>query len=303
MGRSHRRPVLCGKRVLFEEAEMSTEAIERWTPTDAEYYSAHDWLSHSSFKIFCKSPKAYERHIINGVPIKPNTSMQFGSEVDAAVFHPGGIAAGMAIAGPSVLSPSGRRVGKAYKAFVEANAGREIVKHDEPLARVITALGEHAEAMGLLDAEGEAQPCFRWVTDVDGEPVQRRAKLDKLPKSLAYVCDLKTAREVNAEDFSKAIISLGYHTQGSWYLDAVEAHYGVRPPFYIVAVQNCEPFDVEVYKLSERFLELGRQRIETKLREFVACRKQGQWRRESHGKVLELDPPAWAEKNMNDWSL
>jgi hypothetical protein len=276
---------------------------QRWNVTDAEYYACKDWLSHSELKLFMQSPKKYERHVLQGLPFKTNDSMKFGSEVDAAVFHADGIAANLAIAGPSVLSPTGRKVGKAYKAFCEANAGKTIIKHDEPLARVIAALGEHAEAMGILDADGEAQPAFRWTTEVDGVQIQRRAKLDKLHGSLDFIADLKTAREVDPESFSRAILNLGYHTQASWYQDAVESVHGVRPPFLIVAVQNCEPFDVEVYELDEAFLELGRRKIETKLREFAACKQTNKWRPETHGRITKLSPPVWAEKALNDWTF
>lgn len=274
-----------------------------WTPTDAEYFAATEWLSHSEFKLFAKSPALYERHVIRGVPVKTNDSMDFGSEVDAAVFHPSGFAANVAVPSRDDLSPTGRKTGEKFKAFCEANAGKQIVKADEPLARVLDSLHSHPEAIGVLEAMGESQVAFRWESEVGGVKLNRRAKLDKLPTGLPFIADLKTTKDPSPDSFAKDIVNLKYHTQAVWYQDAVESQYGQRPPFLIVAVQNCEPYDCEVYELDDDFIQLGRRTIDAKLAEFVACRAANRWRRESHGKIVKLSPPRWASYQLDDWKF
>jgi hypothetical protein len=280
-----------------------TQLIDTWTPTDAEYFAATDWLSHSEFKLFAKSPRLYEHHVINGVPVKRNESMEFGSEVDTAVFHPDGFGGGMVIAPESVLGKGGIRSGAAYTEFVAANPGKVICKRRDPVVRALDSLHDHAEARGVLESLGECQVALRWESEVNGVPLKRRAKLDKLPTGLPFIADLKTTKDVSASSFAKDIITFKYHTQAEWYRDAVEARYGVRPPFLIVAVQNCEPFDCEVYELNETFLMLGRKLIDDKLAEYVACRSANKWRPTSHDQIVKLAPPYWAEKELTAWNL
>lgn len=276
---------------------------ERWNIDDAAYYADKEWLSHSDWKLFARSPSLYERHCIKGVPIKPNASMEFGNMVDACVFHRDGFAAKVAIAPQDVLSKRGTRQGRKFQEWAAQHEGRVILTHKDPLANVLEAIAGHEEAMGVFNAEGESQPAIRWESTVDGITVKRKAKLDKLPNDLSFLADLKTTRDPSPESFAKDIINFGYHTQAVWYQDAVEAISGVRPPFLIVAVQNCEPYDVEVYKLNDAFLELGRRKIDAKLSEFVACRLANRWRKPTHGQVIELAPPFWAEKQLTDWNL
>lgn len=282
---------------------MSNATTEQWKPTDAEYFASKEWLSHSEWKHFAKSPKAYQRYVLDGVPFKRSASMEFGSLVDAAVFHPDGFGAGLVTIPDRVLSASGSKAGGKWEDFKAANAGKILVKQDDNLYRVLDALSDHAEAMGILESLGESQPTFRWETEIDGVTVKRRAKLDKLPTGLPFIADLKTTVDPSAESFARDIVSLGYHTQAVWYQDGIEAQYGKRPPFLIVAVQNCEPFDCEVYELDESFISLGRKRIDAKLSEFVACREAGYWRKPSHGKIVKISPPYWAEKNQQEWVL
>lgn len=274
-----------------------------WQPTEAEYFATRDWLSHSEFKLFMRSPRLYERHVIQGVPVKTNESMEFGKAVDEAVLHPDGFCAGVAWATPEVLSKTGRKVGKKWAAFLLASQGKTVLKDGEPVARVIQSICEHTEAHAILDSLGDRQKAIRWVCEVEGVTIQRRAKIDLLPTGLPFIVDLKTARDVEPSTFAKAIIDLGYHTQAVWYQDAVEAEYGRRPPFLIVAAQNCEPYGVEVYELNETFEMLGRKAIDEGLRRFVNCRRNETWRPESHGTIVKLAPPRWAEAALQDWQL
>lgn len=283
---------------------MIANAKQDWKPTDAEYYAATDWLSHSDFKHFLKSPKAYQRYVLDGIPFKRTSSMEFGSLVDAAVFHPDGFGRGIVTIPDEVLSGSGARHGHKWKEFAAANEGKILLKNgDNSLYNVLEALSDHAEAIGILEALGESQVAFRWESEVEGVALKRRAKLDKLPTGLPFIADLKTTADPSPASFASQIVSLGYHTQGVWYQDAVESKYGVRPPVLLVAAQNCEPFDVEVYELNAKFIELGRRRIDDNLPEFIACQKSGVWRKPTHNRIIEIAPPYWAERATNEWNF
>ena len=65
--------------------------------------------------------------------------------------------------------------------------------------------------------------------------------------------------------------------------------------YYIVAVRNTEPYDVEVYDLSELRFSLGRDRFERRADFFAHCIDTGDWHRDTHGEVIEPQVPAWAE--------
>lgn len=276
---------------------------EPWKPSDAEYYACKEWLSHSEWKYFVKSPKSYQRHVVDGLPFKKSDAMEFGSAVDAAAFHPDGYGAGVVVIPDEVLASNGARAGSKWKEFAAANQGKILVKSDDKILYVLESLTDHEEANAILACDGQAQPAFRWETEVNGVPLKRRAKLDKLAADLSFIADLKTTNDPSPEAFAKTIMDLRYYTQAVWYQDAVEAHHGVRPPFLIIAVQNCEPFDCEVYELNDTFIALGRKLIDEKLREFVDCRESDTWRRRSHGKITKLAPPYWAERALQDWTF
>lgn len=86
-----------------------------------------------------------------------------------------------------------------------------------------------------------------------------KTRPDWLPDHRRYLVDIKTTTCAAPAAFTKAIASYGYHQQAAWYLDGVEAVFGVRPErFAFVAVEKKEPYLVSTFWLDEEAIGWGR---------------------------------------------
>ena len=68
---------------------------------------------------------------------------------------------------------------------------------------------------------------------------------------------------------------------------------GVRLPVVIVAVEAAAPHVVQVYRVEEDLLELGRERYELLLAQLRVYREANKWPGYSEGE-MRLELPRWA---------
>jgi hypothetical protein len=85
-----------------------------------------------------------------------------------------------------------------------------------------------------------------------------------------WAMDLKTTNEPAYSDFRRDFFKYCYHVQCAWYMDLIKALKGVAvSEFYLLALQNCEPYLPALYKVSDQSLENGRIEYIKKLQSFV----------------------------------
>lgn len=166
---------------------------------------------------------------------------------------------------------------------------KEILDESEVVLcqNVRRAIFKHPEASKYLTG-GEAEVSIFW-----DHPIGVRCKLRADYLRGDCFSDLKSAIDVGFDGFGRAANKFEYHVQGAMYQDGIEALTGKRLPFYIVAVEKNEPFDVVVYEVPDVALDLGRAIYEDRLRKVRDCRATGFWPGVS-ARPVTLELPNWA---------
>lgn len=220
-------------------------------------------------------------------PKEQTPAMLFGSAVDCLLFD------GEAAYQERYVEHPGldfRTVaGKAWKA---ANEGKSIVPAE--VKGCAQAVREHPIAAGFLD-EGECQLSLFWTDAETGIDLKARPDIF-VPVNFGALVDLKTTDSADPEAFAKIAYRFRYHWQAAMYLDGLSACFGEQhnEAVYIVAERD-PPHRVEVMRLGEAELELGRDEYRIALRKYAECERNNHWPL-STGEVQELHFPGWAFK-------
>ena len=191
---------------------------------DPQYRSA-DGLNWSALKHIGKSPKHYQHQL--GALYSDSASFRLGRATHAAILEPHRFQSDW------VIYP-GRRAGKAWQAFHEEHAGREILNETEhrTAQAMAAAVQAHAPCAERLQ-EGWAERSIFWDEDIPcfAEPVTMKARLDWVYRDgEAWVLlDVKTARDISARGFGSAAGRYLYHGQVAHYLTGLQHIVGDAP--------------------------------------------------------------------------
>lgn len=175
--------------------------------------------------------------------------------------------------------------------FEAQSIGKVIVSKDEmeSLIGMSKAVHAHPEA-SLCFAGGIAETSIFWQDPEFG--VKCKARPDYVKASTLEVIDLKTTEDASTA-FSKSAFNYGYFRQAAFYSDGIEAVYGFRPTFKIVAVEKKAPYGVAVFKLTDAALHYGRLEYRKALKIYAECVAVGEWPSYWAGVQL-LDVPEFA---------
>ena len=187
---------------------------------------------------------------------------------------------------------------KEFKAKHEA-AGRSVVdQSDINLCEHIRSgiLSHPVASRHLADTQNELS--IFWTHPM-GVPCKSR--IDAL--SSWSISDLKFMRDITPAKVNRAIVDYGYDSQASFYSDAVFALTGERRPYFIVAAEKKEPFDVVVYELDDAILGLGRQKCNRWMERYVECMESGLWPGISDQKPIKAELGEWAYRELDDGKI
>ena len=162
------------------------------------------------------------------------------------------------------------------------------------------AITRHGLANEMVNSSvGVHERLVQWTNKETG--VLCKARIDRT-RNQGKIVDLKTSKDASARAFIRSIMDYGYHRQGAFYMDG-----SLGKKFSFIVVESQPPHGVQVYDLSEEFLELGRASYQGALKHIKICRdKYGSefdettvWPAYDYfyelGEVLS--PPAWAQKH------
>jgi hypothetical protein len=105
--------------------------------------------------------------------------------------------------------------------------------------------------------------------------VDMKSRLDIVQPG--FICDLKTARDIDPWGFGKAAGDMLYHAQMALYRDAWAAKTGEVLPVKVLAVEKTEPFRICCYMINEETLTEGQGLYENWLKQLVKCRETGKY--------------------------
>ncbi len=160
-----------------------------------------------------------------------------------------------------------------------------------------------AEAIRLHDIAGPlfqpdrgvAEQVHVWADRTYG--VWRRSMLDWQIRTAAgrlVVVDYKTTETASREAIRKSVASYGYHQQHAWYVDGAKAlDLDDDPGFIFVFQEKTAPYLVNVVRLDDLAVTVGRERNEQAIWRYAECRRTGVW--PGYGDDIDLiSLPPWA---------
>lgn len=268
--------------------------IESWDSSNDEYHSSPG-VSKSMLDVFIQDPLVFEGRFVSKwlERKRPSDAMKLGTLLHDIVLDPLGVGASVQIVPRDALTLDGRKSGMKFKHWRENNPGGIPIRWNDPVAFMLEAVRRNEMAMALLSAATDFEENQRWTDRETG--LLLRSRTDGICWPTA-ILDLKSTRDASPAEFTKSVLKYGYHRQAAMYQEPWEILSGERLPFYFIAVQSSEPYHCRVYQLSDEFVELGRQQIADARRRLAECLLTGVWADEVAGKIVELDPPAWATK-------
>lgn len=273
----------------------------------AEYF-AHPALSRSDLLGILNNVELWRARKDGRIPWPgPTPSMVFGSALD--MFLAGGkgpdpLPSDAVVIPAELLAKNGAKSTAAAKEFIAAHPGKQCLTPQEAerlrgeaeqqlqaLMACEAQIRAHTMARRLLlDGAMYRQHAMFWV---DSQAVLELKTLPDIVKLGSAVVDLKTSDDTSPRAFMAASRRYGYDIQAWMGREGWYQTYGDVLRFCFVVVRNKPPYDVEVYEATDAFFEAGEMRARKAMDRFQACRKSGKWRSPMHGKVYELEPPAW----------
>ena len=223
-----------------------------------------------------KSPLHYLTRVAS--PSEPTAAMRFGTLVHT-----------LAVGGPQPIIYDGPRSGdgsrKALKAFKEAHKGVTVyMPEDIEEARwCAESLRSNPRSAPLLVGQHELE--IDWAIGATA----CSSRLDVLGDG--FITEIKTASCVQPDRFRSACIGrYAYHAQLAFYrmaaawrtIEATRAAGKVlrdvpRRECFIVGVETRAPFDVIVFRLTERCLDAGGRLCHAWLTRLQSCLESDQW--------------------------
>lgn len=257
----------------------------------AAYDAITDRVNWSTLKAMGRSPQHYRHGLDN--PRADTPSLAMGRATHVAVLEPHLFMA------EHVVWKGGRRQGGAWDEFRAEHHDREILTEEEAakcLAIQRAVLTNHPASRYVTG--GKAEVTALWTEEepamggLSGYSIPCKARLDYVRPDV--LVDLKTTRDASPDAFGRTTWNFQYHVQSAWYRDAHAAAKGYELPFVIIAVETEAPYAVQVYRVPEHILELGRETYRALLSRLDWCRKHDDWPGYSDDGEMELTLPRWA---------
>ena len=237
-----------------------------------------DYLSYTALKQFAKSPNHYLESV-SGERTQSD-AMLVGSALHCAVLEPDHYATRYTTA-PNVnrRTKAGREQWEQHEADAIAR-GMSILTSEQAhqIERMSEAIKAHKLASELLAGlETEVQ--------LGGElyGVQFRGIADAM--NVDRVIDIKTTRDASPDGFKREASNLDYHLQAAIYRRLADVD-----DFSWVVVENCEPFNVAVYRPSFESIHAAEMYLQD------LCGKFKAWDGTPEGYAahsIELGLPPW----------
>jgi hypothetical protein len=214
-----------------------------WQPSPGEYYASGLLTGSGALKLYCRSPEAYQRHILNAwkdiaqgrvvTAGKPSAAMVLGSAVDCMLTEPGQFRSRFVVTDSKRESHVGRDK-MTPAAYVKAR-------------KMAAAVDRHPRARELIHRPCLRQVCHHW--QVDGICYRLRADfVAQANDGTVILQDLKAWDVDVTEEWQvrRHAKRLGTYIQMALYGQGIEDLWGRFPIIALIIVSSRSPHKVVV---------------------------------------------------------
>lgn len=177
------------------------------------------------------------------------------------------------------------------------DAGKVILSHKDAVTVMAMAEVMKQHPIYAALAHGKPEQTLIWRDKETG--VWCRVRPDFLPDNKQHIPDYKTCQSAHPDDFARDMRNYGYHMQGAYYLDGIEAVFGIKPQsFYLIAQEKEPPYIVQPFHLDAECIEWGRKLNRQALRTFAKCLETNTWPGYSSD-FATVSLPMWEVDKLN----
>lgn len=161
--------------------------------------------------------------------------------------------------------------------FQTENADKDIITAEEfeKIKEMHKALYSTEFVADLLS--GEKELSFFTVDDDTLLPLKCRPDCLSVVKGTNILIDYKTCTDAENMRFYRDSVKLNYDLQLAYYIDILKKVTGEDFLVVILAQEKSAPYAVNVFELSEQYLESGRGVYREMLKVYAECEKSGNW--------------------------
>lgn len=275
-----------------KKPEIITGVFDNITNEEYHHGLYEDYIGHSGLVKLLRSPAHYMASL-NDIP---TPAMEFGQAAHIIMLE-----------NPekriAVIDMESRRKPFAELAAAKKEEGFEcvvIAQEWEQLKAMREVLFNHKIAKNLI-LQGKSELSGFWVDDMfAGVKCKMRADY-WINDSLSVIVDYKTTTDAGREKFNYTTYDFGYDIQGAWYIRGANKLFKPIHPktyFFLIAQEKEPPYAVNVFQMSDEFIEIGEQKVNRVMTTYWNCIQNPQLFSKAYpdDKLIPLDPPAKALK-------
>lgn len=181
--------------------------------------------------------------------------------------------------------------------FELENAGKIFITQKEldDIQKMIDAVVDHKDAFALLK-NGMTEVSGYFTCEKTG--IKQRIRPDFVADHLNVLVDVKTTKDLSADEFSKSIWNYRYDFQMAMYSEGIKRINGKRPDSHAwIAIEKGDNIDVAVYIADEGLLSKGESDYNYCMDRLAKAIKTGTYDKYQPG-MQQIGLPHWALKEL-----
>ena len=256
-----------------------------------EDYCHIEALNHSTLKLWERTP-AHARYDMTH-PQETTTALRMGDACHVAILEPKRFKKEYARSPKfDMRTNKGKAAAAAWGSEYPDYAALLPAEYDSACG-MRDSVWAHPLASEMLKGKGQTELTVVWI-DPDSE-LLCKGRIDRLTSYLGWtvVLDLKTAQSASIDDFARACVKYGYHSQAAFYLDGLNALAAHERRFIHLVVENRPPYLVRLLELDDSAIAEGRARYRAAMQTYKDATESGEYPGFVVG-IEAFDLPGWS---------
>ncbi len=228
-------------------------------------------LSYSSLKAFRKSPLHYIHYLHTA--FVPTDAILLGSVIDVLLLTPDEFKKKFTVY-EKFAKRSNADKEKWEAMIIQAQKEKKALitteTHEKALLIITSALKDDYVRL-IVENIKATQIKLKWNDKETGLPVVGYVDFETEINGVTFVGELKTTINANPEDFMRQAYNLSYPLQIGAYSDGYHKAKYKFPEFLYIALETTEPYGCSVLKVSQKYLDYGKDEFKGTLKAFKYC--------------------------------